>query len=74
MPILKYRCLDCGKEFSKIFFSDDNAPTCCTVCGTSNIVESGPTFKTDNALAEKVLCMSCDTCSDEGCGNVRPSS
>ncbi|MGD9819507.1 MAG: zinc ribbon domain-containing protein, partial [Desulfomonilaceae bacterium] len=51
MPITKYRCLDCGKEFSKIYFSLDHAPTKCTVCGASNIVEAGPTFRDDGELA-----------------------
>ena len=74
MPILKYKCQECGKEFSKIFFSEDNAPTRCMVCGTDNIVEAGSTFESDDALTQRVLCASCDSCSDEGCGNVSTSS
>ncbi len=74
MPITKYRCLDCGKEFSKIYFSLENAPTKCTVCGASNIVEAGPTFRDDSELAERILCMSCDSCSDDDCGSVRSST
>ena len=74
MPIMKYNCLDCGKEFSKIFFSDGHAPRSCTVCGSENIVGAGSTFKEDEALAKRVLCASCDSCSDSNASPVRPSS
>lgn len=74
MPILKYRCLDCGKEFSKIFFSEQNAPSACTVCQSANIVEDGNAFKYDEASVSRALCMSCDSCADDSCGHVRQSS
>ena len=74
MPIMKYRCQDCGKEFSKIFFSEDQVPKNCPVCGAPNIEEAGHTFKVDNDLAKSVLCVSCESCSDESCGSVRSSS
>ncbi len=74
MPISKYRCADCGKEFSKIYFNDHDAPSKCMVCGSSNIFECGPAFKTDESQASRGLCVSCDSCSDDSCGHVRVSS
>ena len=56
MPILSYRCQECGKEFSKIFFGPEHAPRTCPVCGTHNLTEIGPTFEAD----EKLLTMASD--------------
>ncbi len=74
MPILKYSCIECGKEFSKIFFSEQYAPTKCPVCASDNISVLGDTFKSDEALASRVLCASCSSCSDDSCGQTRASS
>lgn len=74
MPILKYVCVECGKEFSKIFFSLEHAPTKCPVCSSEHISELGDTFKTDQDLASRVLCMSCNSCSDDSCSHPRTSS
>ena len=42
MPILKYKCAGCGKEFAKIFFNPEDAPRHCPVCGDGNIEEVIP--------------------------------
>lgn len=71
MPILKFHCNDCEKEFAKIFFSPEQAPKTCTVCGSENIREQGAAFHADAQTAARSLGASCDptgeSCGD-GCG------
>jgi len=66
MPILKFSCKDCGKEFPKIIISVDSMPQKCIVCGSQNLEERGDAFeKTQDALS-RYFCDSCDTC--DTCG------
>lgn len=67
MPILSYRCNECGKEFSKIFFNLERAPRRCPVCGTENLSELGPTFEADEKTVARVFGVSCEGCGDEAC-------
>jgi putative FmdB family regulatory protein len=68
MPILKYKCVECGKEFAKIMFSLDDAPKGCPVCGAESPLEAGQAFSDAEGLAARRLCTSCDTCEVTGCG------
>jgi putative FmdB family regulatory protein len=69
MPILKYRCGDCGKEFAKIIVNEQYVPFECPVCGSKELAENGAAFNVDPAQMERALCMSCDSCEDESsCG------
>ncbi len=67
MPVLKYKCNDCGKEFAKIFFSVPNAPRACPVCHAENIEEIGPAFTVDQDRLRRALCVSCETCETGSC-------
>jgi putative FmdB family regulatory protein len=73
MPALKYKCNDCGKEFAKIFFSLDNAPRECPVCGAEHIDELGPAFHADSEQIQRAVCVSCDTCETGTCPTVSVS-
>lgn len=73
MPILNYRCQECGKEFAKILLNPDSAPKRCPVCGAAGPVELGPAFRQDTLSLERTMCMSCDSCDDSTCG-ISPSS
>jgi len=66
MPINRYKCRECGKEFSKIFFTAENAPRDCPVCRATNLDELGPAFQADEQMARRVMGVSCETCADEG--------
>lgn len=66
MPIIRYKCRECGKEFSKIFFTTENAPRECPVCRATNLDELGPTFQADDQTAQRVMGVSCETCADAG--------
>lgn len=69
MPILKYRCNSCGKEFPKILVDPAQAPSGCPVCGAVEIEELGAAFNAENVSLERLLCQSCDSCGVEGgCG------
>ncbi len=69
MPILKYSCEDCGKEFAKIIVNNDHVPKSCPVCESASIVDLGAAFNVDMDQAQRALCMSCDSCGDEqSCG------
>jgi putative FmdB family regulatory protein len=67
MPILSYRCQECGKEFSKIFFNQEHAPRTCPVCGASDPAEVGPTFEVDEKAIARAVGTSCGDCEDESC-------
>jgi putative FmdB family regulatory protein len=67
MPILKFRCNDCGKEFAKILFTEAAIPKECPVCGAGNPEELGSVFGGESGLSQRRLCTSCDSCGDEGC-------
>jgi putative FmdB family regulatory protein len=67
MPVLKYKCNDCGKEFAKIFFAEPNAPRACPVCHAENIAELGPAFTVDKERLRRALCVSCETCETGTC-------
>ena len=73
MPILKYKCQACGKEFAKILLNPDSAAKSCPVCGAEELVESGAAFHQDRSSAERMMSISCDSCGDNMCG-VAPSS
>jgi putative FmdB family regulatory protein len=69
MPILRYQCERCGKEFAKIIVDPEHAPKNCPVCESARITEMGPAFQTDPEQMKRALCMSCDSCEDEqSCG------
>ena len=67
MPIMKFRCGDCGKEFAKIYFSSQHAPKACTLCGAENLEELGPAFPVEEAVSQRPMCMTCDACEDSMC-------
>ncbi|MFC1836872.1 FmdB family zinc ribbon protein [Thermodesulfobacteriota bacterium] len=72
MPISKFECTSCGKEFAKIFFRPEDTPKECPVCGAASVTEVGAAFKYDLQAYQRALGASCDTCStgeggDEGC-------
>ncbi len=74
MPISKYKCKECGKEFAKILLSLENAPSKCPVCGAPETEELGAAFNPDSRLIERLSCFSCDSCSEEtGCQTVGSS-
>lgn len=71
MPITKYECGDCGKEFAKIFFEASEAPDKCPVCGAANIRELGEAFTYDAGMLNRVIGADCGSCGggdDDGCG------
>ena len=74
MPIKSYKCRECGKEFSKIFFTAENAPRECPVCGASSPDDLGQTFLVDEQTAHRVLSGSCETCGDGDCCGSTESS
>lgn len=68
MPILKYNCTHCGKEFAKIFLNPEDAPRKCPVCGTEHLVELGDAFSYDEKSLNRYACVSCETCGgDDPC-------
>jgi len=67
MPIKSYKCRQCGKEFSKIFFTAENAPRECPVCRGSNPEDLGSTFQADEQTAQRVMSGSCEACADADC-------
>jgi putative FmdB family regulatory protein len=68
MPIMKYTCRSCGKEFAKIFFSPENAPKRCPVCGGDNVQEKGPAFDAGARPLSSLICTSCEGCDhDHAC-------
>jgi putative FmdB family regulatory protein len=74
MPILNYKCRECGKEFAKIFFTEGQAPGVCPVCRATGIEELGPAFNPDRELLARLMGVSCETCGDEGSCSSAPSS
>ncbi|MEI8182870.1 MAG: FmdB family zinc ribbon protein [Desulfomonile sp.] len=65
MPILKYKCNECGKEFTKIFVNPEKAPRECPVCGSANPEEVGAAFNAEDKSLDRFFCVSCDSCGDE---------
>jgi len=75
MPISKYRCIECGKEFSKILMKPEDAPHKCPVCGASGPIEMGPAFQYDRSSLDRLNCVACDTCgTGDTCGVFAASS
>lgn len=71
MPVSKYKCTDCGKEFAKIYFNLEDAPRKCPVCEATNLEELGAAFDYDIRQLQRLSCTSCDSCSEEtGCAIV----
>lgn len=72
MPVLKYRCNHCGKEFAKIFLTPETAPRECPVCRAPKPEALGPAFHYDAQMIKRAVCTSCDACeTDEGpCSSV----
>lgn len=68
MPIVNYRCGSCGKEFAKLFFSDDNRPKECPVCKAADLTDLGLAFPEYDESAERFMSVSCEGCGDELCG------
>ena len=67
MPILSYRCQECGKEFSKIFFNPKGEPRKCPICHGENLAELGPTFQADEKTVVRAFGVSCEGCGDDAC-------
>lgn len=67
MPIGKFQCHECGKEFAKIFFNEANAPRTCPVCGAENVEAIGPAFPEEEGVNNRPLCMTCDSCESGVC-------
>ncbi len=74
MPILNYKCRECGKEFAKIFVAEGNAPRECPVCHASELEELGPAFNPDRKLLARLMGVSCESCGGEGSCSTDPSS
>lgn len=74
MPILRYQCTHCGKEFAKIFSRQEDAPRKCPVCHAENPVELGPAFQYDHQMIQRALCTSCDSCESDGASCTVPAS
>jgi putative FmdB family regulatory protein len=74
MPIVNYKCRECGKEFAKIFFTEGDAPRECPVCHATGLEELGPAFNADRATLERVMGVSCEACGDGGSCSTAPSS
>ncbi len=74
MPIPKYKCTSCGKEFAKIVMRFQDIPRNCPVCGADGPVEMGPAFRYDKSSAERLNCVACDACGDEACATFSASS
>jgi len=69
MPVLKYVCHTCGKEFPKIVTSPDKVPTKCIVCGAETLEEIGEAFPNNAVTLDRFFCNSCDSCTeDQSCG------
>jgi putative FmdB family regulatory protein len=64
MPIPKYRCRECGKEFAKIFINPENAPKQCPVCFAIEPEYLGPAFESDLSQLQRLSCASCDSCGE----------
>jgi len=74
MPILKYRCAQCGKEFAKILVNTGNAPKQCPVCSAPSPVEIGEAFTYDATSLNRYACDSCDSCGVEASCQAARSS
>jgi len=74
MPILNYKCRECGKEFAKIFFAEEKAPSECPVCRSTGLEKLGPAFNPDRELLARLMGVSCETCAGEGSCSTAPSS
>ncbi len=69
MPILKFLCQSCGKEFAKIFTDSWGSPTHCPVCGADQLKDLGPAFHPDVMQIRRASCVSCGSCEEEiSCG------
>lgn len=66
MPIINYKCNECGKNFAKIFSELKNAPKSCPVCSSTAITDLGSAFTTDVNAFARLACESCSTC--DSCG------
>jgi putative FmdB family regulatory protein len=67
MPISKFKCGDCGKEFAKIHTGAADETIKCPVCRSENTSELGAAFEPSGARLPGFSCDdSCDTCADTG--------
>lgn len=71
MPISKFKCRDCGKEFAKILVSLGDAPKSCPICGAASPEDLGAAFHADPRQMERGSCVSCDSCGDEVGSGIR---
>jgi putative FmdB family regulatory protein len=62
MPIMNFKCEDCGKEFTKIYFYENQAPRMCPVCGSANLTQLGDAFEANSRAIQSISCSSCDSC------------
>jgi putative FmdB family regulatory protein len=70
MPILKFRCRDCGKEFAKIIVKAEQAPRSCPVCGAEDLAVAGPAFEGAEEMTRRPMCMTCDSCGEQACDHL----
>ena len=70
MPIMNYKCNDCGNEFPKFVFSPEHAPHQCPACGSPQPgIVGGEAFNVDEKDMIRRSCMSCDACGESLCGS-----
>lgn len=74
MPILKFRCRSCSKEWAKIIANPEDSPRQCPVCGEAGPEEMGPAFSYEGKSLERLMSVTCGTCGEEGFCGPSPSS
>jgi putative FmdB family regulatory protein len=74
MPISKFRCSKCAKDFAKIFFRPEDAPGRCPVCGAPDPIEVGPAFSYEGKSLDRLMSVACGTCGEEHCCGDSSSS
>ncbi len=69
MPIYEYTCTQCGKDFEKLVFG--NQEVTCPKCGTGKVKKQFSVFcatGTEKPLAGTSGCTSCSKTSCSSCG------
>ena len=68
MPILNYKCNNCGNTFPKLVLAPDNAPRKCPACDSADPEYVGEAFSVDEKDMIRRSCMTCDACGESMCG------
>ncbi|MFH0821212.1 MAG: hypothetical protein V2B18_00545 [Pseudomonadota bacterium] len=74
MPIPKFNCRSCGKEFAKIVVKPEYMPRNCPVCGSEDIVGDSEAFISNGRYADMGSCLSCESCGPTPNACSRPAS